>query len=244
MYYNNPRNNGPFGRQNTFGSRYQYQTMAYAQNREQASSLIGKVMGLLAFSFIFACIGAFIGMSIGLTFGGYWIVAIAGLVVLIALQFLIQKSGINLFLLYLFTFLEGMSLSPLLSYYLNTNTNILGEAFLITAVTSLALSLYAWTTKRDFTRLGDYLFVGLILLIVASLVGIFFNLGFLTIIIAIAGIAIFSGYVLYYVQRAKYMADTLPNAIGLTVSLFITLLNLFLYILELLAILQGGDRRR
>ena len=53
-----------------------------------------------------------------------------------------------------------------------------------------------------------------------------------------------SGYILYYVQRAKTMADTLPNAIGLTVSLFVTLMNLFLYILEILTILQGGRDRR
>jgi modulator of FtsH protease len=63
-------------------------------------------------------------------------------------------------------------------------------------------------------------------------------------LLSIFGIGIFSGYVLFYVQRAKYMADTMPNAIGLTVSLFLTLLNLFLYILELLTILQGNDRRR
>jgi modulator of FtsH protease len=60
----------------------------------------------------------------------------------------------------------------------------------------------------------------------------------------VVGIAIFSGYVLFYIQRARTMADTMPNAIGLTVSLFITVLNLFLYILELLSILQGGNRRQ
>ena len=164
------------------------------------------------------------------------------------LNFAIQKPGLNLFLLYLFTFLEGMAISPIIGYYLQTNSNILGEAFLITAITSLALAVYAWTTKRDFSGLRDYLFFGVILLLVAGLIGIFFGGIFHTtlfgLIISIFGIAIFSGYVLYYVQRAKYMADTMPNAIGLTVSLFITVLNLFLYILELLSILQGGGRRR
>ena len=105
----------------------------------------------------------------------------------------------------------------------------------------------SWTTKRDFTRIGDYLFFGLILLLVAGILGIFFpifNTGIGGLLISVIGVAIFSGYVLYYVQRARYMADTLPNAIGLTVSLFITLINLFLYILRILSILQGGDRRR
>ena len=247
----NPRSNRPFGR-NTgmFGpSRYQYQQYgAMPYEGTQASSLISKVMGLLAFSFLFAFIGTYVGTLVVTSIGTFWIVALGGLAVLFILNFAIQKPGLNLFLLYLFTFLEGMAISPIIGYYLQTNSNILGEAFLITAITSLALAVYSWTTKRDFSGLRDYLFFGVILLLVAGLIGIFFGGIFHTtlfgLIISIFGIAIFSGYVLYYVQRAKYMADTLPNAIGLTVSLFITVLNLFLYILELLSILQGGGRRR
>src|SRR6266550_2253201 len=232
----NPRSNGPFGR-NTgmFGSsRYQYQQSgAVPYEGAQTSSLISKVMGLLAFSFLFAFIGTYVGTLVVTSIGTFWIVALGGLAVLFILNFAIQKPGLNLFLLYLFTFLEGMAISPIIGYYLQTNSNILGEAFLITAITSLALAVYAWTTKRDFSGLRDYLFFGVI-----------FHTTLFGLIISIFGIAIFSGYVLYYVQRAKYMADTMPNAIGLTVSLFITVLNLFLYILELLSILQGGGRRR
>ncbi|MFL5654851.1 MAG: Bax inhibitor-1 family protein [Ktedonobacteraceae bacterium] len=233
-----------------FGSsRYQYQQYgATPYEGVQAGSLISKVMGLLAFSFLFAFIGTYVGTLVVTTIATFWIVALGGLAVLFILNFAIQKPGLNLFLLYLFTFLEGMAISPIIGYYLQTNSNILGEAFLITAITSLALAVYAWTTKRDFSGLRDYLFFGVILLLVAGLIGIFFGGIFHTtlfgLIISIFGIAIFSGYVLYYVQRAKYMADTMPNAIGLTVSLFITVLNLFLYILELLSILQGGGRRR
>jgi FtsH-binding integral membrane protein len=240
----NRRNNGPFG-----SSGYQYQTLPYEGT--QTGGLVGKVMLLLAFSFLVACIGAFIGLSLVniIGFGTFWIAAIGGFVVLIILRFTIQVSGLNLVLLYLFTFLEGMSLAPLIASYLAIGYGyILGEAFLITAITSLVLAVYAWTTKHNFSRLGDYLFFGVILLIVASLVSIFFggifHSTFFSLFISIFGVAIFSGYVLYYVQRAKYLADTMPNAIGLTVSLFITLLNLFLYILELLTILQGGRSRR
>jgi len=249
----NPRNNSPFGRGGAFGgSRYQYQTASpygYVGTQAETSSLISKVMGLLAFSFLCALLGAVAGLVIHLNFGSYLFVAIAGIVVLIILNFAINKPGLNLFLLYLFTFLEGLALSPIISLYLGSGYgNILAEAFLITAVTSLGLSVYAWTTKRDFSRLGDYLFFGVLLLLVAGIVGIFFggifSIPLVGLFIAIFGVAIFSGYVLYYVQRARYMADTLPNAIGITVSLFITVLNLFIYILELLTILQGGDRRR
>src|SRR5207245_9015801 len=122
-------------------------------------------------SFLFAALGSFVGISIHLSFGGYWIVAIGGFVVLLALNFLIEKQGLNLFLLYLFTFLEGMSLSPLLNAYIKSgNAAILGSAFIITSLTSLALALYAWIAKRDFSKLGDYLFFGLILLLVCGFV--------------------------------------------------------------------------
>jgi FtsH-binding integral membrane protein len=248
----NPYNNGPYGNRSFgggrrgFASTYQYQAMPQGYVNEQAGSLISKVMSLLAFSFLFAFIGGFLGLTVvHLTLGSYLFVAIGGLIVLFILNFAINKPGLNLFLLYLFTFLEGLSLSPIIALYVGVGyTNILAEAFLITAVTSLGLAAYSWTTKRDFSGLGGKLFLGVLLLLVASIVGIFFQSILFSLIIAVAGAGIFSAYVLYYVQRAKYLADTMPNAIGLTVSLFITVLNLFIFILEILTIIQGGNRRR
>src|SRR5437763_4375507 len=168
----NPRSNGPFGRNaGAFGSsRYQYQQYgAIPYESTQASSLISKVMGLLAFSFLFACIGTFVGTFVINSIGTFWIVALAGLAVLFILNFAIQKPGLNLFLLYLFTFLEGMAISPIIRYYLHTDSTILGQAFLITTITSLALAAYAWTTQHDCSRLGDYPFFGVMLLLVARL---------------------------------------------------------------------------
>lgn len=245
--YNNPygRRNG--GRSNAFGSsRYQYQMLSPNAQGVQSGTLIGKVMSLLSFSFIFAALGGFIGTRVVLSGGAYLIVVIAGFITLFALSALIQKPGINLFLLYLFTFLEGMGLGPLINVYTSipSLTPLLAEAFLMTAIVSIGLGLYAWTTKRDFSNIGDYLFVGVILLLVVGLLNLLFQSTMIMFLLSIFGIGIFSGYVLFYVQRAKYMADTMPNAIGLTVSLFLTLLNLFLYILELLTLLQGNGRRR
>jgi modulator of FtsH protease len=236
------RNRGMFG-----ASGYQYETLPHGYEGAQEGSLISKVMGLLASSFLFAFIGSLIGMFVlHLNYGGgYWVVAIGGFVVLIILNFNINTRGLNLFLLFLFTLLEGISLSPLLSLYLGAGAGIiLVEAFFLTTVTSLALAVYAWITKRNFNRLGGILFMGVILLIVASLISIFFYSTFFVLLISVLGVGIFSAYVLYYVQQAKNLADTMPNAIGLTVSLFITVLNLFLFILRILSIVQGGGGRR
>ncbi|HEX7733942.1 MAG TPA: Bax inhibitor-1 family protein [Ktedonobacteraceae bacterium] len=249
-----PRNNGPFGggpfgggqRNNRGASAFQYQYLYGNQPVSTAGSLVSKVMALMACSFLVATVGAFLGVAVvPLTLGGYLFVVIAGLIVLLALRALINVRGWNLALLFLFVFLEGLGLAPLLSAYISAGLSyLLGEAFLITALTSLGLAVYAWTTKRSFARLGDYLFFGLLLLLVATLVGIFFHSSLFALIIACFGVAIFCGYILYYVQRAKYMADTLPNAIGMTVSLFLAVMNLFIYILEILSILQGGKRNR
>jgi FtsH-binding integral membrane protein len=245
MFQQHESSRGPLG-----ASGYQYQTLPYGYEQEQADRLISKVMLLLALTFLVASIGSVLGFvllpSLGLM--TFWVAAIGGLVVLVILNFTIQVPGWNLLLLNLFAFLEGMSLAPLLDAYLTTGYgDLLGEAFVITALTCLGLAVYAWTTKRDFSRLGDYLFFGLILLLVAAIAGLFFQSLFQTPLVAIGialvGIVIFCGYVLYYVQRARYMADTLPNAIGLTVSIFVSVLNLFLYVLELLTAL-GGRRRR
>src|ERR1017187_5656549 len=110
-------NNSSFGRNRNgmFGSsRYQYQTVAPNYVGTQSSGLISKVMGLLAVSFLFALLGTFIGGFLNIGIGTYFVIVIAGFIVLIALQFAIQKPGLNLFLLYLFTFLEGMALSPII----------------------------------------------------------------------------------------------------------------------------------
>jgi FtsH-binding integral membrane protein len=210
------RNNRSFG-----GLRYQYQTLPYGCEGNQASSLMSKVMGLLAIIFLCATVGTFIGMFLDLSVGGYFMVVIAGFIVLFVLQFLIHKLGICLFLVCLFTFLESMSLAPLVSYAVSISSNIVGQAFFMAAILFVCLSFYAWATKRDFTRMSDYLFVGVILLLVVSLIGFFFHSSLVVLAISFFGIVIFAAYVRYFVQLAHYMADTLPNAIGLTILLLL-----------------------
>lgn len=132
MFQQHESSRGPFET-----SRYQYQTLPYGYEQEQAGRLISKVMLLLALTFLVATIGSVLGFvllpSLGLA--TFWVAAIGGLVVLVILDFTLQVPGWNLFLLNLFAFLEGMSLAPLLDAYLTTGSgDLLGEAFVITAL--------------------------------------------------------------------------------------------------------------
>src|SRR5260370_16809504 len=84
----NPRSNMPFGNRGLFGSsRYQYQQAPYAYEGVQEGSLISKVMGLLAFSFLFAFIGTFVGLALILSFSGYSFVPLLGSIFLFFLNF-------------------------------------------------------------------------------------------------------------------------------------------------------------
>src|SRR5438876_8938070 len=141
----NPRGGFPVRNRGMFGaSGYQYQTLPQGYEGVQEGSLISKVMGLLASSFLFAFIGTLIGIFVlHLIYGGgYWVVAIGGFIVLLILNFNINTPGLNIFLFYLFTLLEGISLAPLISLYLGGGAGfIMSESFFLTAVSLLALAV-------------------------------------------------------------------------------------------------------
>src|SRR5438270_6007097 len=140
----NPNSGFPMRNRGMFGaSGYRYETLPYSNEGVQEGSLISKVMGLLSTSFLFAFVGTLIGMFVlHLNYGGsYWVVAIGGFVVLLILNFYINTRGLNLFLLFLFTLLERISLAPLIALYLGAGAGaILADAFVRTAFTWLTTS--------------------------------------------------------------------------------------------------------
>src|SRR6516164_9571311 len=100
----NPNGGFPMRNRGMFGaSAYRYETLPYGAEGVQEGSLISKVMGLLASSFLVAFIGTLLGTFVfHISYGGpYWVIAIGGFVALIVLNFNINTRGLNLFLLYL-----------------------------------------------------------------------------------------------------------------------------------------------
>ena len=118
-----------------------------------------------------------------------------------------------------------------------------GKAFLITASTFGALSLWGYTTKRDLSGFGVFLFMALIGLIIASLVNMFVHSSMMSFIISVFGVLIFAGLTAFDTQRLKYMyyqvgGDGRAAAVATTygaLSLYLDFINMFMFILRLMS---------
>lgn len=150
-----------------------------------------------------------------------------------------QATGV--FLLY--AGLTGVTFSTLFVVYTSASIT---STFLVTAGTFGAMSLYGYTTKKDLTSWGSFLFMGLIGLIIASVVNMFMQNSMMSTIISYAGVLIFVGLTAYDTQKIKEMniignegtdEDT-KEAIQGALTLYLDFINLFLMLLRLM-----GDRR-
>jgi FtsH-binding integral membrane protein len=136
-----------------------------------------------------------------------------------------------------FAVLMGLSLSTIFLQYSGTS---IAQAFFATAASFGALSLYGYTTKRDLSAFGTFLIMGLVGLIVASLLNLFFQSGVMALVISIVGVLLFAGLTAYDTQRTKSMyahvagtADEGRTVIMSALSLYLDFINMFLFILRI-----------
>lgn len=211
-----------------------------------SGTLLGKVMGLLAFAFIFTCVGVLIGTRLGP--GSYLLAIIASLILVFAVMALREKSPINLVLLYAFATFEGIALASILNTFLAQGMGgiVLNAAAGTAGITAVA-GMYGYTTKRDLSGLGGILFVGLIGVLITSLIGFFLHLPGLYVVISMVAVAVFSGFIVYDMNRlAAKRYGSEGDAVMFAVGLYLDMLNIFLWLLQLLSILSGnggGSRR-
>ncbi|MDQ6670910.1 MAG: Bax inhibitor-1/YccA family protein [Chloroflexota bacterium] len=196
-------------------------------------AVLGKVMGLLGFACLFTAGGAVIGRSLGP--GAFFLSLIGSFGTVIALQFLRDRSPLNLGLLYAFATFEGMALGLILEAYVARGLGgVVLNAAATTAAVTLAAGAYGYTTKRDLSGLGSILFIGLIGVVVASLVGIFVQLPLLYIGISAVAAVLFTGFLVFDLNRvANARGATEGQAILLAVSVYLDIFNLFLALLRL-----------
>ncbi|HFU77789.1 MAG TPA: Bax inhibitor-1/YccA family protein [Epsilonproteobacteria bacterium] len=198
---------------------------------------------LLAASMIAAAVGAYLTMPFAATVVAYkWFIFGAELLVLFfGLSMTRGKPGLNLAMLFLFTFLTGVSLVPLLASLIGAGKGaVIGNAFLMTSVLFGALSLFAINSKKDFSSWGKPLFITLIAVIIASLINMFLLQSPMMHVIITAGILIlFSFFTIYDTQNIANGAYDSP--VDAAVSLYIDFLNIFTALLQLLGIFGNDD---
>ncbi len=209
----------------------------------ERQAILGKVLGLLGFAFLFTAGGAVIGRSLGP--GAFFISVIGSFGTLIALQFLRERSPWNLGLLYGFATFEGMILGLVLEAYVAQG---LGGAVMNAALTTGAVTLgagtYGYTTKRDLSGMGGILFVGLLGVIVASVVGIFVQMPLLYVGISAVAAVLFTGFLVFDLNRvANARGASEGMTILLAVRVYLDIINLFLALLRLFGFAAGGTGR-
>ena len=137
---------------------------------------------------------------------------------------------------FVFTGLMGASLGPMLSYYLAVSPEIVAQALGGTAFIFFALSGYALVSRKDFSFMGGFLFVGLLVMIFAGIANIFLQMPALHIAMSAAGILIGSGLILFDTSRIILGGET--NYIRATVALYMDIYYVFVHLLSLLGIMD------
>jgi modulator of FtsH protease len=197
---------------------------------------------LLALSMVPTVFGAVLGVSLHLPLGG-GLMALLFLAIAFGFIWGIEKnkdSGLGVALLLGFTFFMGLWLTPLLSRILGYSNGgfLIMTAFGGTASVFAVLATIATVSKRDFSGMANWLFAGVVVILLASIANIFLGIPALAIVISVVAIAIFSAYILYDVQQIINGGET--NYIRATLSIYLDIYNIFTSLLSLLGF--GGSR--
>ncbi|HNS57357.1 MAG TPA: Bax inhibitor-1/YccA family protein [Nitrosomonas europaea] len=164
------------------------------------------------------------------------------LAVMIGLMFAVsatRNSMWGIILLFLFTFVAGWWLGPLLQYALHfkNGSQLIGLAAAGTGIIFFTLAGIATTTRKDFSFLGNFLLTGIILVILASLVNLFLAIPAISLAISAVAVLVFSGFILFDVNRIVNGGET--NYVMATLGIYLSLYNLFISLIQLLLAFLG-----
>jgi modulator of FtsH protease len=217
-------------------------SLALAQNRVLRNTYL-----LLAISLVPTILGAWIGVQLNFSLISAAHPAL-GFIAFLAIAFgffygieKTKNSGMGVALLLGFTFFMGLMLSRLLAAILGlaNGWNLIMLAFGGTAVIFAAMAAIATSTKRDLSGMGKFLFIGVIMLLVASFANIFLHLPALTIVLSLVAIGIFSAFMVFDVNRIVTGGET--NYITATLALYLDIYNVFVNLLAILGITSGDN---
>jgi uncharacterized protein len=217
---------------------------------ERVGAFLSKVYGWMFFGLLVTAVTAFVVAStpaiLEIIFSNrlvFWVLLIAQLGLVFYLSARVAKvaptTAAALFILY--SALTGVTSSVILLLYTGASIT---STFIITAGMFGATAVFGTVTKRSLAGLGQFLFMGLIGVILASIVGLFWQSGALQFVISVVGVLVFTGLTAWDAQRLKQMAVALPDgrvgayAVVGALSLYLDFINLFFFLLRF----TGGRR--
>ncbi len=212
--------------------------LSVQQNRVMRNTYL-----LLALTMVPTVIGAMVGMATSAIIMQHPIMWMFGmLAAVIGLQFAIgayRNSAIGIALLLLMTFILGWWLGPLLTIALSMRNGpqLVGYAAVGTGLIFLVMSTIATTTRRDFSFMGKFLFVGMIVLLIAMVANAFLHIPALALTISSLVIVVFSLFLLHDVSRIVNGGET--NYVLATTGVYMSLFNIFSNLLNVLMMLTG-----
>ena len=214
---------------------------------ETRNRVLRNTYWLLALSMIPTVLGAWVGLATGFSLFAATSPAmslLAFFAIAFGFMFAIEKtknSSAGVFVLLGFTFFMGLMLSRILGFVLgfSNGPSLIMLAFGGTGVIFASMATIATVSKRDFSGLGTWLFMGVIVLLLASVANVFLHLPALMLTVSVMAIVIFSAYMLFDVQRVVNGGET--NYITAALAIYLDLYNVFVNLLALLGIF-GGNR--
>ncbi|MCH8105086.1 MAG: Bax inhibitor-1 family protein [Proteobacteria bacterium] len=204
----------------------------------ETNKVIRNTYILLSMTLIFSGFMAFLSIALQASFGMAFAATLIGIGLLWFALPRTQNSAAGIPVIFGVTGLLGFGLGPMISYYLSVNPSIVMVAMGGTGAIFLGLSGYALTTRKDFSFLGGFLFVGLLVAIGAMFLNLFLGIPALALAVSAAVIMIMSGLILYQTSALINGGET--NYIAATAGLFLSILNIFTSLLHILGIF-GDD---
>jgi modulator of FtsH protease len=212
---------------------------------EQRNRVLRNTYWLLALSMVPTVLGAWLGVTTGITRTmGAGMSAIVFLGGAFGFMYAIEKtknSAAGVPVLLGFTFFMGLMLSRLIGMVLgmNNGAGLIMTAFTGTGVIFLGMASLSTIIKRDLSSMGKFLFIGMIMLIVAGLANIFIQSSALMITISVIAIGIFSAFILYDLKRVRDGEET--NYITATLGVYLSLYNVFQSLLSILGLTSSSE---
>jgi modulator of FtsH protease len=205
------------------------------------ATFIKQTYQLFAGSLLVGATGAYVGMGIPAVKEYYWGFVILEFALIFAIGFARKKPGLNLFMLFAFALVSGLTMSVLVGRFIGAGAGgVVANALILTTVAFGGLSMFAMNTKKDFTTMGKMLFITLIVVIVASLLNVFWlHSPWMQVGIASVGAILFSMFILYDTQNI--IQGNYGHPVDGALALYLDFINLFTSLLQILGFMGSDD---